>query len=165
MITKLAGLALDARFASRAGSDAAGRAVSARWIAANALACRGIRLAVVGVAPLGARLFALRATSFAAAIAAIAAVPVLIDPATLPRHWRYMLRALGMPTLVESPAAAIEGGASVLGCDAGTPCELIVDEPGLARRGSTAGWQCGVVDEGWQGYRVRIAAPQRMLAA
>lgn len=141
MILKVAGLALDARFAARAGSDAAARAVAARWIAANALACRGIRLAVEGVAPRGARLFALRATSFAAAIAAIAAVPVLIDPATLPRHWRYLLRGLGMPVLAESPAAAIEAGASVLG-DAGTELE---------------------VDEGWQGYRVRIA--QRMLAA
>ena len=143
-VLKLAGLALDAR--AMCGGDVVERAQAARWIAANALATRGIRLAVEGVVPRGARVFALRATTFAAAIAAIAAVPVLIDAATLPRHWRYLLRALGIPMLAESPTAAISAGASVLGCDAGAPCEL-------------------AVDEGWQGYRVRIAAPQRMLVA
>jgi hypothetical protein len=146
VIAKLAGLAVDARFALPALEDPVGRARAARWIAANALAARGIRFAVEGVAPRGARMFALRATTFAAAIAAIAAVPVLIDAETLPRHWRYLLRALGLPVLAGSPQAAIDRGASVLGCDAGTPCEL-------------------AVDPSWHGYRVRIAAPRRMLAA
>jgi hypothetical protein len=143
-LLKLAGLALDARAIT--ARDFVERAQTARWIAANALATRGIQLAIEGVAPRGARVFGLRATTFAAAIAAIAAVPVLIDAATLPAHWRYLLRALGMPVLTESPAAAIEAGASVLGCDPGAACEL-------------------AVDQGWQGYRVRIAAPQRMLVA
>jgi len=143
-VLKLAGLALDAR--AMTCRDVVERAQSARWIAANALATRGIHLAVEGVAPRGARVFGLRATTFAAAIAAIAAVPVLIDVATLPRHWRYLLRALGMPVLTEPPASAIAAGASVLGCDADAPSEL-------------------AVDEGWRGYRVRISAPHRMLVA
>src|ERR1700759_1722350 len=104
-LLKLAGLALDARAIT--ARDFVERAQTARWIAANALATRGIQLAIEGVAPRGARVCGLRATTFTAAIAAIAAVPVLIDAATLPAHWRYLLRALGMPVLTESPAAAI----------------------------------------------------------
>src|SRR6185312_15669109 len=100
-LLKLAGLALDARAITT--RDFVERAQSARWIAANALASRGIRIAIEGAAPRGARMFGLRATTFAAAIAAIAAVPVLIDAATLPAHWRYLLRALGMPVLTEAP--------------------------------------------------------------
>lgn len=140
---QLAGVAIDARYAI-ASDTLVGRARAARWIAANALAARGAKLAVDGIQPVGARLYSLRARSFHAVIAALAAVPVLVDTQTLPRHWRIMLRALGMPCLTGTPRAAIEDGASVLGCEVVAPCELAVDEADT---------------------RFRVTISQRMLAA
>jgi hypothetical protein len=45
MIAKLAGVALDARVASRIG-DSRSRAIAAQWIAINALAARGVKVDV-----------------------------------------------------------------------------------------------------------------------
>jgi hypothetical protein len=150
VIAGLAGVALDARFAVPNGDDPATRARVAQWIAANALACRGLGFVVDGVIPRGAYAFALRARSLAATLAAIAVVPALLDLATLPRYQAYLLRLLGLPVLSESPAAAISGDASVLGC--------VAD---MDRHGHAA----VVVDEGPRRYRVRIAATRCMLAS
>ncbi|MFT3692083.1 MAG: hypothetical protein QM831_03000 [Kofleriaceae bacterium] len=143
MMFQLAGLAIDARYAIHETTHV-GRAHAARWIAANALACRGAKLAIESILPSRASLYSLRTRSLYGAIAAIAAVPALIDAATLPRHWRMALRALGMPFLTGTPREAIEDGASVVGCEVVAPCELAASEYG---------------DE----FRVRIS--QRMLAA
>jgi hypothetical protein len=150
VIARLAGLAIDARFATdRARSDRrdpASCATAARWIAANALAARGLRAALDGAPPREPAVFALRADSLAAVIAAVAAVPMLVDPTGLPRRWRLALRALGLPTLDGSVADALAAGASVL-----SPIG----------RGQRA---LAVARES-QRYRVRIAPPGRLLAA
>lgn len=150
MIAKLVGLALDARTATRGvlpgeGCPAA-RAVAARWIAANALAVRGVRVALEGTPPVTPSVLGVRADSFAGLIAAIASVPVLVDAAQLPRGWNLALRALGLPALDRSTSDALAGGASVLGADGFGRCELAVE-----------------LDS--RGYLVRIAPPERMLVA
>lgn len=81
----------------------------------------------------------------AAVLAAIAAIPSLIDPSTLPRSWRLALRALGVPGLDRSIAAALSEGVSVLGCGPGS-CDLSVDSES-------------------HGYRVRVGRSDRMLVA
>jgi len=137
MIAKLAGVALDARVASRIG-DSRTRALAAQWIAKNALAARGVRvdvdrddiavdervvdilgrravdldglslargssprLAVDTQHDIGddARWLAIRATTLTGLLAALAAIPALVDPTTIPRRWRVALRALGLPML------------------------------------------------------------------
>jgi hypothetical protein len=146
VIARLTGLALDARFAVHAAGNPVARALAARWIAANALAARGVRVAFDGAPPHEPSVLALRADSLAAAIAAIAAVPVLVDAASLPCRWRLALRALGLPTLDRAAPAALADGASVLRLVEAGLCELAVDrEP--------------------RGFRVRVGAPPRMLAA
>lgn len=149
MIARLAGVAIDARFAVDAAAGAAdpvARARAARWIAGNALATRGAGLAVDGAPPGEPCVVAVHAASFAAVLAAIAALPVLVDTATLPCRWRLALRALGVPALDRPVAAAIAAGASVL----------------IA--GGAGAWQLAV-DREWHGFRVRIAAPERTLVA
>jgi hypothetical protein len=150
VIARLAGLAIDARFATQGALAGAGEAVAraraARWIAANALAVRGVPLAVDGALPDEPQVFALRAASFFGALAAIAAVPVLIDGAALPCGWRLALRALGLPMLDRPAAAAIGEGACVLSADARGLCELGVDRES-------------------HGFRVRVGAVPRMLVA
>jgi len=150
MMARLAGLAIDARFALRGTMPGAGEAIArahaARWIAANALATRGVRVAVEGTPPREPSVLALHATSLVAAIAAIAALPVLIDAATLPCRWRLALRALGLPTLDRSAADALAAGASVLSSHAAGPCELAVDRES-------------------RGYRVRLGWQARTLTA
>ena len=150
MIAGLAGLAIDARFATRrtahGGRDPASRAIAARWIAANALAVRGLHVALDGAPPREPSVFALHADGLAAVLAAIAAVPALVDTTTLPRRWRLALCALGLPTLDRAAAAALAGGASVLA------------PAGVGHR------ELAVALEA-QRYRVRIAPPAHMLVA
>lgn len=143
MICGLGGVAVDARFAVRAGDDPAVRARAAQWIAANALACRGLRFVGDGASFRGSRAFALRASSFAATLAAIAVVPALVDLATLPRYQAWLLRMLGIPVLGVSQATAIRADASVFRWFGGADHH---DHPAI------------VVDEGPRGYHVRIAA-------
>jgi hypothetical protein len=150
VIGKLAGLAIDARFATgRArpgGRDPAACAIAARWIAANALAARGVQVALDGIPPGDPVVFALRADSLAAVIAAVAAVPLLVDTTALPRRWRLGLCALGLPTLAGSIAAALAGGASVL-----SPVGVGQRELAVALDADR--------------YRVRIAPPAHQLVA
>jgi hypothetical protein len=149
VIGRLAGLAIDARFAIPVAMPGAlepiARARAARWIAANALATRGIQLAVEGPPPSEPSILGMRAASLSEVLAAIAATPVLVDPASLPRRWRLALRALGLPALDRPAASALSGGASVLTA-AGHGCDLAVDRE-------------------LHGFRVRLASPERTLPA
>ncbi len=149
MIARLAGLAIDARFAIPAAMpgtlEPVARARAARWIAANALATRGIQLAVEGGLPSEPSLLVMRAASLSELLAAIAAIPVLVDPASLPCRWRLALRALGLPALDRPAASALSGGASVLTAE-GRGCALAVDRE-------------------LRGFRVRLALPERTLPA
>lgn len=149
MIARLAGLAIDARFAipdAMPGTlEPIARARAARWIAANALATRGIELAVEGAPPDEPRILVMRAASLSELLAAIAAIPVLVDPATLPCRWRLALRALGLPALDRPAESALSGGASVLTAG-GRGCELAIDRE-------------------LRGFRVRLAPPERTLPA
>jgi hypothetical protein len=155
VIARLAGLAIDARFATGMPQpwDAVARARAARWVAANALAVRGVQVALIGVAPDEPRLFGLRADRLVALLAAAAALPLLVDDQALPCHWRLALHALGFPALDRPAAAALAAGASVLSLSAGEPgaCE--------PRRYEIA------VDRESRQFRVRVGAPERMLAA
>ncbi len=127
MIARLVGLAADARRATRGVADPRDLAAAARWIAANALATRGLEVRFEGAVPRAPRVFGLRARCFASAIAAIASLPVLIDAEMLPRHWRMALRALGLPALDRATASALAGGACVLSPDGLGSAELSVD--------------------------------------
>jgi hypothetical protein len=149
VIARLAGLAIDARFAIPGALPGAlepvARARAARWIAANALATRGIQLAIEGAPPSEPSILVVRAASLSAVLAAIASLPVLVDAASLPCRWRLALRALGVPALDRPAPAALSGGASVLTA-AGRGCELAVDRE-------------------LHGFRVRLAPPERTLPA
>jgi hypothetical protein len=148
VIARLAGLALDARFAvpdAMPGADPIARARAARWIAANALATRGLGLAVEGVPPSAPSILVVHAASLSAVLAAIASLPVLMDTATLPCGWRLALRALGLPALDRPAASALTGGASVLTAE-GRDCDLAVARD-------------------LHGFRVRLASSQRTLPA
>jgi hypothetical protein len=149
VIARLAGLAIDARFALPAAMPGTlapvARARAARWIAANALATRGIQLAVEGAPPSEPRILVMRAASLSELLAAIASIPVLVDPASLPCRWRLALRALGLPALDRPATTALSGGASVLTAGPGG-CELAVDRE-------------------LHGFRVRLGSPQRTLPA
>jgi len=149
VIARLAGLAIDARFAIPAAMpgtlEPIARARAARWIAANALATRGIQLAIEGAPPSKPSILVMRAASLSELLAAIASIPVLVDPATLPCRWRLALRALGLPALDRPAESALSGGASVL-TSGGCGCELGVDRE-------------------LHGFRVRLAPPERTLPA
>lgn len=112
MIARLAGLALDARAAARS-TEPRDRATAARWIAANLLAVRGKHVALDGEAPRDATMLGIEATDLMGALAAIAAVPALLDPETLPHHWRLALRALGVPCVDRPVPELLASGASV----------------------------------------------------
>jgi hypothetical protein len=150
MIAKLAGVAIDARFATSSAmpglAEPVARAHAARWIAANALATRGLRFSVEGAPPCEPAVLALRAGSLTALLAAIASLPVLVDTMSLPCRWRLALRALGLPGLDRPAEAAVAAGASVLISDAIAGCELAVDRE-------------------WRGFRVRVGSTQRTLLA
>jgi len=106
-VIRIVGVAADARVATRTDNPVA-LAEASRWIAANALAARGYRVVVEGIAP-RAGVVAVRCGrgpaghrnlgAFADLLAALAAVPALVDPEPLPVTWRLALRALGIPLL------------------------------------------------------------------
>lgn len=149
MIARLAGLAIDARFAvpdaMPGTADPAVRARAARWIAANALATRGLGIEVDGAPPSAPSILVVHAASLSAVLAAIASLPVLVDTATLPCRWRLALRALGLPGLDRPAAIALTGGASVLTAE-GSGCDLAVARD-------------------LHGFRVRLASARRTLPA
>lgn len=111
MIARLAGVALDARVATTS-RDPYARALAAGWIAANALAARGIYVPV-GAPPETPCIVKLRAPDLTSALAAIAASPALLDPSELPRHWVLALKLLGMPMLDRPWPVALAHGASI----------------------------------------------------
>lgn len=131
MIGRLAGLALDARFALRPcpefDDSPRSRAVVARWVAANALAAAGVTVSLAGPPVRAQTVFSLQAPSLMAMVAAVAAVPALVDQSTLPRTWRLALLALGLPVLDRPVAATLAGGASVLTLDGLGSRELAVE--------------------------------------
>jgi len=145
-LARLCGLALDARAATKS-SDPVQLAIAARWIARNLLAIRGIRIGVEGVIPVGARVLGVRVASLNDMLAAIAAVPALIDATTVPLRWRLALRALGLPILDRPAPLALAAGASV----------VVYVSP----HATTALH----VDTDSSGYRVRVANAQCKLAA
>jgi hypothetical protein len=145
VIARLVGLAVDARAAARR-VDPAARALAARWIAGNLLAIRGLRVGLDGELPAGARVLGLHAATLTGVLAALAAVPALVDAATLPVRWRLALAALGIPVVDRPLAAVLAGGASVVRPAPRIACALAVDPEA-------------------HGYRVRVAEPGRMLAA
>jgi hypothetical protein len=112
VIAKLVGVALDAR-AAASSKDPRERALAARWIAANLLAVRGVRVDVRGEGPSEPRIFGVHARTLTGAIAAVAAVPSLLDPATLPLRWYVALRALGVPVADRPLSELVAAGASV----------------------------------------------------
>lgn len=103
-------VALDARHATRF-ADPRDRARAGRWIAANALALRG--LAVRPLPLSSARIYDVRARSLTDLLAAIAAVPMLVDLDSLPKHWRWMVRSLGIPRAEHAHAALLALGVSI----------------------------------------------------
>lgn len=127
MISRLAWLAADARRTTKGLGNPRDLAAAARWIAANALAARGVEVKLTGTVPRTASVLGLRAQCFAQVTAAIATVPVLIDASEIPAHWRMALRALGVPVLDRSVARALAGGASVLSLTGIGGAELRVD--------------------------------------
>lgn len=132
MIARLLGVALDARVAA-ASDDPRTRALAAAWIAANLLAAGGQVTRLCGGVPRAARIVGFRARGLADTLATIAAVPALLDPATLPLRWRLALRAVGMP-LADAPAATLLAeGASVARLGAAGELELAVDDVPHAR--------------------------------
>jgi hypothetical protein len=149
VIARLAGVAVDARVATRT-DDPVALAEASRWIAANALAIRGYRVVVEGKAPVRPSLIAARCGrgpaghrnlgAFADLLAALAAVPALVDPAPLPVSWRLALRALGIPMLVAPEASTL-----------------------IVSRDARAAWSVDVRGER-NAYHVRLAEP-RLLAA
>ena len=112
MIARLAGVALDARVASRT-RDLRQRALAAQWIAANVLGVTRVRALLSGDAPPRACVVSVHATSLRAILATIASTPMLVHPATLPMHWRAVLRAFGVPVLDQPIEEALAQGASV----------------------------------------------------
>jgi hypothetical protein len=112
MIARLAGVALDARVAATS-RDPRARALAAGWVAANALAARDLRVELLGAAPTTPSLIRLRALDLTGTLAAIAAVPALLDPTALPRSWIVALKLLGMPLLDRPTPVVLSHGASV----------------------------------------------------
>lgn len=111
VVSRLVGVAVDARVAAPSAEPRA-RAHAAGWIAANALAARGISVQLMGMRP-RPTLLQLRTLDLTTTLAAIAAVPALVDTTAMPRSWVLALRLLGVPMLDRPAAAAIARGASV----------------------------------------------------
>jgi hypothetical protein len=146
-LARVGGVALDARHART--DELAERALSAGWIAGNLLAARGVKVSHEGEAPLDARIIGVRATDLAGLLAAIAVVPALVDPTTLPFRWRIALRALGLPMLDRAASGVLVAGASV----------AVLVPSRRQRPGVTS---CAVaVGADADGYRVRIAPLRR----
>jgi len=112
VIARLAGVALDARVATRT-RDLRKRALAAQWIAANVLGVSRVQAKLSGDAPERACVVSVHATSLRAILATLASMPVLVHPATLPMRWRAALRTLGVPVLDQPIEDALAQGASV----------------------------------------------------
>jgi hypothetical protein len=112
VIARLAGVALDARVATRT-RDLRERALAAQWIAANLLGVSRVRARLERDAPSRACVVSVHATSLRAILATIASVPVLVHPGTLPMRWRAVLRTFGVPVLDQPIEEALAQGASV----------------------------------------------------
>ncbi|MBV8759531.1 MAG: hypothetical protein JO257_19745 [Deltaproteobacteria bacterium] len=112
MIAELCGLAIDARAMSRT-RDLPALANASRWIAANALAISR-RPITPRLPPYQPRVCEEHIADFGDLLAALAAAPALVDPATLPASWRLGLQAIGVPVLDRPVAAALSAGVSVL---------------------------------------------------
>lgn len=112
-LVRMGGVALDARVAA-CSDDPCARAMTASWIAGNLLAARGVRLdADVEATPVPG-LHRVRAERFDDLLAALAATPALLDPATLRPRWRALAHALALPLLDRPVEAALTAGASVM---------------------------------------------------
>ena len=146
MIVRMAGLALDARAATRT-RDPHQLAVAARWIAANALAIRRIRIVVDGTAPARSCVFGVRIGTLTGVLAAIAAVPALVDATTLPRRWRLALEALGVPVVDRPIEQVLASGVSIMSASRAAADCMVEVEPSAA------------------GFRVHLASTARMLVA
>jgi hypothetical protein len=112
VIARLAGVALDARVAART-RDLRERALAAQWIAANVLGVSRVKARLHGDAPEKACVVSVHATSLRAILAAIASVPVLVHPGTMPMRWRAAFKAFGVPVLDQPIEDALAQGASV----------------------------------------------------
>lgn len=112
MIARLAGVALDARLAIKT-RDPRERALAAQWIAANVLGVSRVRAVCDGDPPDHACVLSMHASSLREMLAALASMPVLVHPATLPMRWRAALAAFGVPVLDEPIEDALAHGASV----------------------------------------------------
>lgn len=145
MIAELCGLAVDARAAART-RDLKELAKSSRWIAANALAIRGRRLVVRDRLPTVPCVLHVRVSRLGELVAAVAAMPSLVDGADLPASWRVALRVIGLPMLDDLTSAALAAGASVL---------TVADG---------AGWTIEVADHG-RAYVARVRGVRQQLAA
>lgn len=144
MIRRLLGVAIDARVAARS-DDPRQLAQAAGWIAANALGARGIYVTLDGPRPRQGSVIHLRTLDLTTTLAAIAAVPALLDITALPRSWVVAARVLGMPILDRPAAVALARGASVASVVAG----------------STPHYSLSVSTE----FSVQIAHEERLLAA
>jgi len=107
-------VAIDARTAATA--DARDRADAAGWVASNLLAARGLRV-VPGPRPSRPSSARVHASQWDELLAAVAAQPALIDPATLPVRWLALARFFGLPLLDRPANDALAAGASVLEVD------------------------------------------------
>lgn len=152
-LARVGGVAIDARRTADT-DNAAELGLAAGWIAGNLLAARGVRIVHEGEAPIDPCAIGVRAADLAGLLAAIATIPSLVDPLTIPMRWRFALRALGMPVLDRPLGLALAAGASV--------AQLVPSR--RLRPGVTS---CHVVvGADAHGYRVRIAPMRRaMLAA
>jgi hypothetical protein len=111
-LARVGGVALDARFAARS-EDPADLTSAATWIAANALAARDVRVTLDGEPLREPAIVGVRTQDLAGLLAAIARVPVLVDPRTIPFRWRAALGGLGIPVLEGLAHDALLRGASV----------------------------------------------------
>jgi hypothetical protein len=144
VIARLLGLAADARAVTRT-NDAIELAGAGSWIARNLLAIRRSGLVVETALPPQPHRLGVRPLAFADLVAALAAVPALVDPVGLPARWWLSLRALGIPMLDRPVRTALAAGASVL-----------TVQPAV--------WSVHVTPD-HRGYHVRVTTSPRMLAA
>jgi hypothetical protein len=142
-LARVGGVALDARFAARS-EDPADLASAAMWIAGNALAARDVRVVLDGEPPCEPAIIGVRTQDLAGLLAALSRVPVLVDPRTIPLHWRAALGGLGIPVLEGLAHDALLGGAAVA-----------VVVPARRQRRNDASIMV-VVDAEPGGYRVRV---------
>src|SRR5262245_21991726 len=144
-IAQVGDAAIDARRIART-RDAGELAGAAGWIAGDFLAALGVRVSIEGDVPAEPGLIAIRATDLAGFVAAVSAIPALIDGDTLPVRWRLALRLLGMP--LRSVQAQLDGVPVAVLAEPGSP---------LASAASCT----ATVGADALGYQVRVAPQGR----